>query len=97
MVSSAFFQRKAEDESEIWTLLDTCTMKQCEFKHQNVYPRAMMNLTILFLIAKTRWIPYEHLFDNELFEEYIKHTRKLLTKEFNSHCKQPDRGFWYYH
>ena len=52
MVSSAFFQRKAEDESEIWTLLDTCTMKQCEFKHQNVYPCAMMNLTILFLMRK---------------------------------------------
>ena len=34
------------------TLLDTCTIKLCKFKHHNVYPCAMMNLTILFLMKR---------------------------------------------
>ena len=33
-------------------LLDAYTMKQCKFKHQNVYPCAAMNLTVLFLMRK---------------------------------------------
>ena len=34
------------------TLLDTCTIKQCKLKYQNVYPCALMNLTILLLMRK---------------------------------------------
>ena len=31
------------------------------------------------------------------FTRVIKHIRKLSTKEFNSHYKQAERRFWYYH
>ena len=51
----------------------------------------------IVLHEKRSWILSEHLFVNELFEEYIKHIRKLSTKEFNSHCKQAEPGFWYHH
>ena len=98
MVSSVFFQRKAEHESEIWsgtfgyvyyeamqTQASEC-ISLCRDEFNDIVPH-----------EKRTWILKEYLFVNELFEEYIKHIRKLSTKEFNSHCKQAERGFLYYH
>ena len=31
------------------------------------------------------------------FEEYIKHTYKISTEEFNYRCNLSKRGFWYHH
>ena len=53
MVSNAFFQSKAEHESEIWS--DTfgyVYYEAVQIQAQNVYPSAAMNLTILFFMKK---------------------------------------------
>ena len=98
MVSSGFFQRKAEYESEIWSdtfgyvyyeagqIQASECISECHDEFNDIVPH-----------EKRNWILYEDLFVNELFEEYLKHIRKLSAKEFNSHCKQAERGFWYYH
>ena len=91
------FKKKAEHESEIWS--DTFghvyyesvqiqaleCISECRDEFNDIVPH-----------EKRSWILYEHLFVNELFGKCIKHIRKLSTKEFDSHCKQAERRFWYY-
>ena len=88
MVSSAFFQRKAEDESEIWSgTFGYVYYEAAQIQASECILLCRDEFNVIVPHEKRNWILYEHLSVNELFEEYIKHIRKLSTKEFNSHCK----------
>ena len=96
--TSSFFQRKAEEESEIlsniygYIVFNAIQMQVSESLSLNgdniksIIPPAIKTSTLL-----------EHVFSNELFEEYMKNTHKISTEEFNYHCSLSRSGFWYHH
>ena len=96
--TSAFFQRKAEEESEIWSniygyiVYDAIQMQVSESLSLNGD-----HIKSIIPPARRTWTLWEHVFSNELFEEYIKHTYKISTEEFNYRCNLSRRQFWYHH
>ena len=88
--TSAFFQRKAEKESEIWSnvygyvVYDAIQMQVSESLSLNgdhiksIIPPARITWT--FIPTK---LP--------------KHTHKICTEEFSYRCNLSRRGFWYHH
>ena len=96
--TSAFFQRKAEEKREIWSKIygfivyDAIQMQLSESLSLNGD-----HIKSIILPARRTWTLWEHVFSNELFEEYIKYTYKFSTEEFNYRCNLSRRGFWYHH
>ena len=82
--TSAFFQRKAEEEREIWSniygyiVYDAIRMQVSESLSLNGY-----HIKSIIPPARRTWTLWEHVFSNELLEEYIKNTYKISTEEFN--------------
>ena len=80
--TSSFFQRKAEEESEIWSniygyiVYDAIQMQVSESLSLNGD-----HIKSIIPPARSTWTLWEHVFSNELLEEYIKHT-KISTQEF---------------
>ena len=96
--TSAFFQRKAEGESEIWSnifgyiVYDAIQMQVSESLSLNGD-----HIKSIIPPARRTWTLWEHVFSNELFEEYIKHTHKISIEEFNYRCNLSRCGFWSHH
>ena len=95
--TSAFFQRNAEEEREIcsniygYIVYDAIQMQASESLLLNGD-----HIKSIIPPARRMWTLWERVFSNELFEEYIKHTHKFSTEEFNYRCKLSRRGFWYH-
>ena len=96
--TSAFSQRKAEEESEIWSniygyvVYDAIQMQISESLSLN-----RDHIKSIIPPARIPWTLWEHVFSNKLFEEYIKHTYKISTEKFNYRCNLSRLGFWYHH
>ena len=96
--TSAFFQRKAEEESEIWSNIHGYIVYNA-IQMQVSESHSLNGDHIKSFIPPVRrtWTLWEQVFSNELFEEHIKHTHKNSTEEFKYRCNLSRRGFWYHH
>ena len=91
---SAFSQRKAEEESEIWSNVYGYIVYDAIQKQ--VSESLSLNgdhIKSIIPPARRTWTFWEHVFSNELFEEYIKHTHKISTEEINFRRNLSRRGF----
>ena len=80
--TSVFFQRKAEEEREIWSnIYEYIVYHAIQMQVSESLSLHGDHIKSIIPPARITWTLWEYVSSNELFEEYIKHTHKISTEE----------------